>query len=448
MKTKYSELDTLYICWMRRNLRIHDNILLTESSQSSCYLIPLYIIDPAQICKHLMGINRLRFLVDSLHDLDSNLNATFNQRLFITYGPPLSIIQNIIFHIKGKLKFKGKIIIGIEKDYQPYEKVRDSTITQWAEEEGIMIQYGTTQTLWNLNFLGKINMFKAPNSFKNFKEIISNINEPSLDQSEPESLPPPLNELFENNIPNSTIKKMFGSVSFFDRAPSVDQLGMGYKSKNSQTLYKGGETNALKILEIFIGNLQNLKKFDSKSDNPTKNNQLSSNLSPYISLGCLSIRKFYYNLKMLERFFNNSNQDEGVNTIKNLLNSLIYREYFYMIGCFTTNFDKMYDNPVSKLTECWDYNTRYIEAWKQGTTGYPAVDAVIQQLIQDGWINDLKRQFIAHFLTKGTLWQSWEIGLNIFQKYQIDFDWVINTGSWIFLVNSDWNKNNTKVKLI
>lgn len=448
MSTMYSELDTLYICWFRRNLRVHDNVLLTESNHSSTFLIPLYIIDPAQVNKELMGANRLGFLLECLHDLDNNLRNKYNQRLFITYGFPLTIIQNIVFHIRGFLKFTGDIVIGMEKDYQPYEKIRDNYVMQWADKEGIRLQYGTTQTLWNLDFLGKINQYKAAESMKQFKEIIGTIDEPCLDQNEPDSLPPPMKELFEKESITSTIKKNFGSINFFDRTPSIEQLKIGYTSEDHTTPFKGGETEALRKINIFLKKIENVTRLNENNDNSTKNSSFSSQQSPYISLGCLSVRKFYYDIKRSERYLKKKSQIKGLKTVENLTNSLIWREFFYMLGYFTQNFDKMYNNAISKLTECWDYNFNYIKAWEQGETGYPAIDAVIQQLIQEGWVNNNNRQFIACFLTKGTLWQSWEIGLSFFQKYLIDFDWAINTGLWIFFSNSNLSEQNQKVPLI
>ena len=444
-KNVYTADQTLSICWFRRNLRIHDNIILSEAARNSNFLLPLYIIDPGQITKNLLSVNRVGFLLESLDDLDKNLNARFGQRLFITYGSPLEVIKAIILHIRGHIKFPGNIILGFEKDYQPYEKVRDATIMQWGKASNIIIQYGTTQTLWNLNNLGKLNDFKSPQSMNEFKELIKKIADPVNDLPEPDFLPPPMKEFFEKNTLNSEIKHNFGVINFFDCSPSIEQLGMNYTKEDYLSCFRGGESTSLKKLNVFLRNVQNLKRFCKNVENPTKNNPLSSTQSPYLSLGCLSVRKFYHEIKKTERFFVEESEEEGKKIIDNLMNTIYWREYFYMVGCYTTNFDRMFDNPVSKLTDCWDYNSKYISAWKNGKTGYPAIDAVINQLITDGWTHNYNRQFIACFLTKGTLWQSWEVGLNFFQKHLIDFDWSINTACWIFLTNSNLNNDYTKV---
>ena len=444
-----SKKDIIYICWFRRNLRIHDNPLLMQASKVADNLIPLYILDPCQITPKLMSPNRLGFLLESLEDLDNSLNENYGQRLFTTFGSPLQIFKNLIFHIRGFLGFKGKLIIGLEKDYQPYEKVRDTTITQWAKSSKVRMQYATTQTLWNLDLLGKLNNYKSCESMAEFKEFIEKIDEPAKDLEKPMFLPPPLNELFIGKSVRNNITNYFGRVQFFDYTPTFGQLGMGYTKQQYSSVFQGGESVSLERLSVYLRNVQNLKRFNKNSENPTKTNPSSSTQSPYLSLGCLSVRKFYHELKSTKRFFKESESEseeiKNITTkknknVENLLNSLHWREYHYMIGCFTQNFDQMYDNPISKLTDCWDYNPVYIKAWTEGKTGYPIIDAIMNQLNKEGWTHKFNRHVIACFLTRGSLWQTWEVGLNHFQKHLIDYDWSINTANWIWLSNVEFSK--------
>ena len=65
-----------------------------------------------------------------------------------------------------------------------------------------------------------------------------------------------------------------------------------------------------------------------------------------------------------------------------------------------------------------------------GQTGYPAVDAVMNQLRTEGWMHHLGRHLVACFLTRGDLWITWESGRDVFEKYLLDADWSINNFSW------------------
>ena len=107
----------------------------------------------------------------------------------------------------------------------------------------------------------------------------------------------------------------------------------------------------------------------------------------------------------------------------------------------------MLDNSMSKLIDCWEYDDQYIKAWKEGKTGYPAIDAAMRQLNKEGWIHSLQRQLVAFFLTKGGLWQTWEVGLKHFQNFLIDFDWSINTSNWLWISNKNFSKGYNEVAI-
>ena len=254
MQSKDHE-QTLYICLFRRNLRIHDNILLSQACKYGDILIPLYILDPCQITPKLMSPNRLGFLLESLEDLDNSFSEKYFQRLFITFGSPLEVLKNIVNHIRGFVGFKGNIIVGLEKDYQPYEKIRDTTINQWAKSSGIHLQSATTQTLWNLDIIGKLNDYKSCKSIDEFKSLIKKINEPGMDIKEPEFLPPPLKELFMGKIIGNDITNYFGRVQFFDHTPTFGQLGMGFEKQDFSSVFRGGETVSLERLSLFHQNI-------------------------------------------------------------------------------------------------------------------------------------------------------------------------------------------------
>lgn len=62
-------------------------------------------------------------------------------------------------------------------------------------------------------------------------------------------------------------------------------------------------------------------------------------------------------------------------------------------------------------------------SWIEGKTGFPFVDAAMRQLVSEGWLHHVVRNTVASFLTRGTLWISWEHGMQHFLKYLLDADW-------------------------
>jgi len=79
-----------------------------------------------------------------------------------------------------------------------------------------------------------------------------------------------------------------------------------------------------------------------------------------------------------------------------------------------------------------------LQAWKNGRTGYPYIDAIMTQLRLEGWIHHLARHSVACFLTRGDLWQSWEDGAKVFDLYLLDADWALNNANWQWLSCSNF----------
>lgn len=74
-----------------------------------------------------------------------------------------------------------------------------------------------------------------------------------------------------------------------------------------------------------------------------------------------------------------------------------------------------------------------MQAWKEGQTGFPWIDACMAQLRAEGWIHHLGRHAVACFLTRGDLWQSWEKGAAHFEEELLDADYALNGFNWLWL---------------
>ena len=99
--------------------------------------------------------------------------------------------------------------------------------------------------------------------------------------------------------------------------------------------------------------------------------------------------------------------------------------------------DVLHHNPHTT----WDYyaprfkEMRYDEpdlkfnAWCEGKTGYPFVDAAMRQLVQTGWMHNRTRMVVASFLVKD-LHLEWQHGARFFGEHLIDFDVASNSHGW------------------
>lgn len=159
-----------------------------------------------------------------------------------------------------------------------------------------------------------------------------------------------------------------------------------------------------------------------------------SSLSAYLRFGCLSVRRFYWELHDL---FNSTNPGANLGAAPHITSQLIWREYFYTMSVKNPQYAQMKDNIIC-LNIPWEKNPNpaTIEAWKKGLTGFPLVDAAMRQLLAEGWLHHTLRNTVAGFLTRGALWISWEVGLEHFLKYLLDADWSVCAGNWMWVSSS------------
>ena len=87
------------VVWFRKSLRLHDNPALTAACENENVdsILPLYILDPDTVGENYQkwSPNRLRFLIESLSDLDHQLSSQVREQLFILQGSPNVIFENI-----------------------------------------------------------------------------------------------------------------------------------------------------------------------------------------------------------------------------------------------------------------------------------------------------------------------------------------------------------------
>ena len=163
--------------------------------------------------------------------------------------------------------------------------------------------------------------------------------------------------------------------------------------------------------------------------NPVSLKPDTTALSPYIKFGALSVRTFFWKVKDIyaKRRGNHSQPPES------LEGQLYFREWFYLCAHFEAGtFHKMVGNKECKQIP-WSQDMERLAAWEQGKTGFPAVDAAMRQLKQEGWIHHLARHLVACFLTRGDLWVHWELGAKVFDRHLLDADFALNNANWQWL---------------
>ncbi|MCE1199727.1 MAG: DNA photolyase family protein, partial [Marinilabiliales bacterium] len=154
-----------------------------------------------------------------------------------------------------------------------------------------------------------------------------------------------------------------------------------------------------------------LERYENDRDFPARNG--TSRLSLHLRFGTISIRKI---------------SALAMQHSSTFLNELIWRNFYSQILWFfphvvTRAFKPAYDNIR------WENNQDHFQAWCEGMTGYPLVDAGMRELNATGFMHNRVRMVTASFLCKHLL-IDWRWGETYFAMKLNDFDLASNNGGW------------------
>ncbi|XP_050382163.1 (6-4)DNA photolyase [Argentina anserina] len=402
------------LIWFRKGLRIHDNPALMHASKSSNFLYPVFVIDP-----HYMkpdptapspgssraGLTRIRFLLESLVDLDLSLKK-LGSRLLVLKGEPSDVIVRCLkeWDVK-KLCF--------EYDTDPYYQALDVKIKGFASADGIEVFSPVSHTLFNPAEIIQKNGGRPPLSYQSFLKLAGEPSWMSSSLSMTLSLLPPV-----GNVGNCEVSEV----------PTVEELGYEDAQQEEFSPFRGGESEALKRLRESIEKKEWVANFEKPKGDPSAFLKPATTvLSPYLKFGCLSSRYFYTCLQDVQK-----NVKKHTLPPVSLVGQLLWRDFFYTAAYGTPNFNQMRGNRICKQIP-WKDDDKLLAAWREARTGYPWIDAIMTQLRKWGWMHHLARHSVACFLTRGDMFVHWEKGRDVFERLLIDSDWAINNGNWLWL---------------
>ncbi|XP_034695357.1 (6-4)DNA photolyase isoform X2 [Vitis riparia] len=402
------------LMWFRKGLRIHDNPALQHAAKESNCVYPVFVIDPYFMepdpnafspGSSRAGLNRIRFLLESLVDLDSSLRQ-LGSRLLVLKGDPGEVIIRCLKEWEVKR-------LCFEYDTDPYYQALDIKVKNYASAAGIEVFSPVSHTLFDSADIIQKNGGRPPLSYQSFLKLAGQPSWASSPLSTTLSWLPPVGDVGTCEISN---------------VPTVKELGYEEIGQDELTPFKGGESEALKRLRESIRDKEWVANFEKPKGDPSAFLKPATTvLSPYLKFGCLSSRYFYQCLTDVYK-----NVKRQTSPPVSLVGQLLWRDFFYTVGFGTPNFDHMKGNRICKQIP-WNDDDELLAAWREARTGYPWIDAIMVQLRKWGWMHHLARHCVACFLTRGDLFVHWEKGRDVFERLLIDSDWAINNGNWLWL---------------
>nr|GLL48519.1 (6-4)DNA photolyase isoform X4 [Ipomoea trifida] len=164
--------ESCSLMWFRKGLRIHDNPALQHAANASSKCFPVFVIDPHymepdptafSLGSTRAGLNRIRFLLETLVDLDSSLKK-LGSRLLVLRGEPTQVLIRCLKEWSiSKLCF--------EYDTEPYYQALDDKVKNYASVAGIETFTPVSHTLFNPADIIQKNGGTPPLTYQSFLKL-------------------------------------------------------------------------------------------------------------------------------------------------------------------------------------------------------------------------------------------------------------------------------------
>jgi len=377
----------MYIHWHRRDLRAADNAGLARASADDPVL-PVFVFDE-DVLAHA-GPPRVAFMLDAL----DGLRAWYRERgsdLLVARGDPREVLPELAAEYGADRVTWGKDYSGLarKRDAAVRRALDDADVAREAVQNAVLHEPGEITT----NDGDPYSVFTYFGRKWHDREKTASYEPPAADalvDGEDDTALPTLSEL-----------------GFDDPEAAVPAAGTGV---------------ARDLLESFLSDA--VYRYDDRRDYPADDN--TSRLSPHLKFGTVGIREVYERtVEARDAVEPGSDRDESVEEFQS---QLAWREFYTQVlfanpDVVTQNY-KDYENPIA-----WDDDEQKLQAWKDGETGYPIVDAGMRQLREEAFMHNRVRMIVASFLTKDLL-VDWREGYDWFREKLVDHDTGNDNGGW------------------
>lgn len=374
------------LVWMRRDLRLHDHHALSVALKDHDEVYLTFIFDRLILDKLPTQDKRLTFIHDGLIEIEKKLQEK-GSSLLIRQGDPTLEIPKLAKELKIDALYYNR-------DYEPYAKSRDKKVCEILKEQDVQVfDFKDTVFFEGQEILnGKGEIYKVFTPFKRawYEKFMAQGGEvPHFKVN--------LKNLAQLKNKDSLLKKDWHK-----------ELGL----ERSEPPFPGGTDAARKRLKKFA---DYIKDYDEARNFPAQ--EKTSNISSYIRHGMVSVRD------LLTAGMNGKTSGHLTWT-----SEVIWREFYQgILSNFPHVVKKSFKPDYDGIK--WRGGKKELEAWKNGMTGYPLVDASMRCLNETGLMHNRLRMVVASFLCK-TLLVDWKKGEEYFALKLLDFDLAANNGGW------------------
>ncbi|CAK7234903.1 DNA photolyase phr1 [Sporothrix bragantina] len=406
------------IHYFKSDLRTKDNRGLSQASklaqENDVPLVGLYIVSPQDWEAHNTAPVRVDLVLRTLSILKEDL-AKLNIPLWIETVEDRKKIPRRIMELMDKWKARH---LFANLEYEPDELRRETKLVRLCASQGkamtvvhdtCAVPPGELESGSGKQYSVYTPWFRAWKQHIHDDEDVIGIADNIAKVSDKISGQLP-KELFKSLIP---------------QAPKGKRLTDEEKER-FRDLWPAGEHQALSRLEQFCET--RLSEYADNRDIPSAG--ATSSLSPYLASGSLSARTVIHTAS--DRA-NASNLNGGSNGFRVWVSEVAWRDFYkhVLVGWPYIAMNKPFKADYASIAWATEDSDAKFEAWTQGRTGYPMVDAAMRQLLNEGWVHNRSRMVVASFLSKDLL-VDWRRGEQWFMRHLVDGDVASNIGGWGF----------------
>ncbi len=368
--------ESIIIFWFRRDLRFEDNVglyhALYKAKLEGQKVLPVFIFDKTILDKlEDKQDRRVDFIHRTLTSMQNELEVK-GKSMHIEYGEPLAFFNKLV-------KQYSVSAIYTNHDYEPLAIARDEKIQDFLSSKKI-----------------------AFNTYKD--QVIFEKDEVLKDDGKPYTIYTPYANKWRAYW-TTHVPKTHPSLKLVDYFIDIKPIAV-------PSLKDIGFEKTDLVVPPIKWEESVVKKYTDQRNFPAIKG--TTQLSVHLRFGTVSVRKLALETQALNSTY---------------FNELIWRDFYHMI---LWHFPQVANGKSFKAQYDfieWRNNENEFEAWCEGKTGYPIVDAGMRELNTTGFMHNRVRMIVASFLTKHLL-IDWRWGEAYFAQKLLDFDLAANNGGW------------------
>lgn len=427
------------VYWMRmEDMRVDDNRAAAAASafalKHNIPLIVIFIFSPQDYAAHDRGPRRIDFTLRNLDTLKEKLDRLNIPLYAISHSPRKTLPDKVIELMES---WNAKALFA-NLEYEIDEARRDIKVISLAKEKGIFCDFHEDKLVvppFKLSTQqGKQFAVFSP-WCRAWKQYIDKhpeclVQAPAI-QANPASIrdDKKYTSLFDVTIPQHLPGFELEDAEKMEKCwPAGTDAARDALKRFLTTKYRVGQLD----VPLLNNGAKTVSKNDTRlgrysQDRDMADRDSSSRMSPYLSAGVISARELIRETMKFQGVNKiNMERDNGGGM---WVSEIGWRDFYsHVLSAFPhVSMGRPFQEKYADIR--WETDESVFEAWKNGMTGYPIVDATMRQLKAHGWVHNRTRMIVAMFLTKD-LMMDWRLGEKWFMQQLIDGDLANNNGGW------------------